>query len=63
MNNKKAKKIRKLLEKAYGDKYPKEFLDYVNKRVKKNYSKLSDKEKQAILSDSEFLLTIKDQGV
>jgi hypothetical protein len=70
MNNKKAKKIRKLVEMAYGEKYSPEFVNSVYKKIKKEYSKLSTPLKSKIieemeekLEDSKFLLSIINENV
>lgn len=63
MNSKKSKKIRKLLDKTYKEKYPQEIIDSIYKQIKKNYSKLSKYEKETIIKDSEFFISLMDKGV
>lgn len=58
MNNKKAKKIRNIINQAYGEKYSDEFLNTLYKRIKKSYSHLDSMTKGEILKDSEFLISV-----
>jgi len=63
MNNKKAKQIRRILKETYGDKYDAEFINTVYKKIKKNYSKLPEENRIALLKDSEFLVSILKEEV